>query len=171
MRLQIAGPIRAKCHCTLNTTMTYNVHRRSTRSAHPSAAILMDATPRTLHAQTRFDRAPGDARKQEKCTNADEPRQGHGDMSGSSPLSKQMRQSPSAAIGYFAVRSLSLGEARSCNSHISEALRANKLEISNFLRPANSDVPDISGQTILRFGFAWYHNASRHEVHGRWCLL
>ena len=50
---------------------------------------------KVLHAisWTRLKWAVRDARKHEKCTLADEPRQGQGRMSASSPLSKQMRHS------------------------------------------------------------------------------
>ena len=61
-------------------------------------------------------KAVGDVCKQDKCTCADEPRQGHGEMSGSLPLSKQMRHSrPSAAIGHFARGNLSLNAAVQAN--------------------------------------------------------
>ena len=60
--------------------------------------LRSDTLSKFFHALswTRLEMATGDARKHEKCTLADEPRQGHGRMSGSSPRSQQMRHSPSA---------------------------------------------------------------------------
>ena len=61
-------------------------------------SLRSDTLSKFLHALswTRLEMAIRDARKHEKCTLADEPRQGHGWMSGSSPRSQQMRHSPSA---------------------------------------------------------------------------
>ena len=75
----------------------------------PIRPLRSDTLSNFLHALswTRLEMATGDARKHEKCTLADEPRQGHGRMSGSSPRSKQMRHSTSA-MGHLAPRNFSL---------------------------------------------------------------